>query len=254
MILCGSCVGGKTGRFSPRQKGGCAPVMRRVNLIRVERSRLEELKTRLGHEDTPRVYTDKSVLVRELYWRRLGALLAMSEATKRDRVLDFGGGNGVLLPTLSHVYREAVCVDLRTEMAEELVRSEDLSNVAVRAGEIATLGLPEGHFDTIIANAVLEHVLELEPLVRELRRLLVTGGELLVSAPSENSFYQLGRRVFGYTKPRDHYHTAAFVERTVSRQLPLARSRYFPLNAAAVAVFSLARFVKPAGAGREPST
>jgi 2-polyprenyl-3-methyl-5-hydroxy-6-metoxy-1,4-benzoquinol methylase len=212
---------------------------------------MEDLVARLGHEDTPRTYIDRSIFVRELYWRRLGALVASSRAQPRDRVLDFGGGNGVLAPTLSRLYGEVVCVDLRTEMADELVRSDGLSNVSVRAGDLAALGLPNDHFDTIIANAVLEHILELEVLVSEFHRLLVPGGELLVSAPSENHFYELGRRVFGYTKPHDHHHTAVFVERTVARQLPLTRSRYFPLNVPWLAVFSLARFVKPASAGQE---
>ncbi|OGO49343.1 MAG: hypothetical protein A2148_00070 [Chloroflexi bacterium RBG_16_68_14] len=205
---------------------------------------MEALVARLGHEDTPRVYNDRSVLVRELFWRRLGALLSLSRAAARNRVLDFGGGNGVLAPTLSRLYREVVCVDLRTEIVEELVRSEGLANVSVHAGELAALGLPADHFDTIIAADVLEHIRWLEPLVGELHRLLAPGGELLVSAPSENRFYELGRRVFGYTKPEDHYHPAAFIEATVTRRLPLSRRRYFPVDIPWLGAFSLARFIK----------
>lgn len=205
---------------------------------------MEALIARLGHDDTPRVYTDRSVLVRELFWRRLEALLSLSQPPARERALDFGGGNGVLAPTLSRLYREAVCVDLRTEMVEELRRSDGLGNVTALAGDIMSLALASDHFDTIIAADVLEHIEELPPLIAELRRLLKPGGELLVSAPSENRFYELGRRVFGYTKPDDHYHPASYIEATVARQLPLARKRYFPLNAPLLGVFLLARFVK----------
>ena len=204
---------------------------------------MEEMVGRLGHEDTPRVYNDRNVLVRELFWRRLDALLALSRS-ERGRVLDFGGGNGVLTPTLSRLYREVVCVDLRTEMAEELVRAGELTNVSVRAGRLAELHLPDGHFDTIIAADVLEHIAELEALVDEMYRLLAPGGELLVSAPSENRFYTLGRRVFGYTKPDDHYHSAAFIEETVTQRLLRAQRRYFPVNVPLLAVFALGRFVK----------
>lgn len=218
--------------------------MSRVAVVRMERSRMEALVARLGHDDSPRVYHDGNPLVRELFWRRLGALLALSRAPRRDRVLDFGGGNGVLAPTLARLYREVVCVDLRTEIAEEVARSERLANVSARAGELATLGLPDGHFDTVIAADVLEHIVDLAPLVAELRRLLVPGGELLVSAPSENRFYEGGRRVFGYTKPDDHYHGASWIEETVARLLPLERRRYFPIGLRPLAVFSLCRFVK----------
>ena len=205
---------------------------------------MEELIARLGHEDTPRVYIDRNVLVRELFWRRFEVLLSLSRATRHDRVLDFGGGNGVLLPTLAGRYREVVCVDLRTEMAEEVTAGDGLANVSVRTGPLASLDLPDGHFETIIAADVLEHIRDLDTLVVELHRLLAPGGELLVSAPSENRFYELGRRVFGYTKPDDHYHAADYVERTVAGRLPMAQRRYFPLDLSVLAVFALARFVR----------
>ncbi|MEX1255196.1 MAG: class I SAM-dependent methyltransferase [Dehalococcoidia bacterium] len=219
-------------------------------VVRVERQRLEGLVARLGHDDTPRVYTDRNVLVRELFWRRLGALLSLSRAPSRARVLDFGGGNGVLMPTLSRLYDEVVCVDLRTEMAEELARADGIANAKIQAGELSSLGLPGDSCDTIIAADVLEHIVDLKALIAEFRRLLKPGGELLVSAPSENAFYELGRKVFRYVKPDDHYHTAAFIERTITDDLRLASRRYFPFNLSPLAVFSLARFVKPdSGAG-----
>ena len=213
-------------------------------VVRLPRSRMEALVARFGHDDTPRVYHDRYP-VRELFWRRLRALLALSRSP-RDRVLDFGGGNGVLLPTLARRYREVVCVDLRTEMAEEIVRTESLANVDVRPGELASLALPEASFDAIVAADVLEHISDHEALVGEFHRLLRPGGELLVSAPSENRFYELGRRVFGYTKPHDHYHPASGVEAAIARKLRLDRRRSFPLNVAPLAVFSLTRFVKEA--------
>lgn len=216
-----------------------------LKLIRVERSRMEALASRFGHEDTPRVYTDRSVLVRELFWRRLGALVSMSRCGRRGRALDFGGGNGVLLPTLSGLYGEVVCVDLRAEMAEELARAEGLLNVRTYSGELAGLGLPEAYFDSIFAADVLEHVVDLEVLAEELRRVLAPGGELLVSCPSENRFYELGRKVFRYVKPPDHLHSAADVEGIVGRSLSMDRRRYFPVNVSWLGVFSLARFVRP---------
>jgi predicted TPR repeat methyltransferase len=212
---------------------------------------MEALVSSLGHEDTPTAYIDKNGLVRELFWRRLGALLSLAAAGSRERVLDFGGGNGVLVASLSRLYKEVVCVDLRTEIVDELIRSEGLDNVTARAGELAALGLPAGHFDTIIAADVLEHIRELDTLIAEFDRLLTPGGELLVSVPSENRFYELGRRVFGYVKPDDHYHTSAFIERALSGRLRLARRRRYPLDVSWLAVFSLLRYVKPGQVAEE---
>ncbi len=219
-------------------------VTSQTSVVRLAPARMAALAERLGHHDTPTVYHDRNFLVRELFWRRFEALLRLSRPPSRTRVLDFGGGNGVLAPTLSHLYREVVCVDLRTEMAEEIARIERLSNVTARMGDITSLGLPDGQFDTIVAADVLEHIIDLDALGREFKRLLVPGGELLVSAPSENRFYELGRRVFGYTKPDDHYHAADYVEAMIARHLARAEQRYFPANVSLLAVFSLARFVK----------
>jgi 2-polyprenyl-3-methyl-5-hydroxy-6-metoxy-1,4-benzoquinol methylase len=215
-----------------------------VAVARIERSRLESLVDRKGHSDTPLVYTDRNPLVRELFWRRLGALLSLSESGPRERVLDFGGGNGVLTPTLSRLYQQVDVVDLRTEMVEELREKDGLRNVHPRAGDIFTLALPEAGFDTIVAADVLEHIIDLPPLIREFRRLLKPEGELLVSAPSENAFYELGRKMFRYTKPDDHFHPATYIAETISRELRPARCRYFPIPVAPMGVFLLQRFVK----------
>lgn len=218
--------------------------MAQTAVTRIERSQFAALIDRLGHDDTPLVYTDKNPLVRELFWRRLDALLGMSKAPTRERALDFGGGNGVLTPTLSRLYGELYVVDLRTEMAEEIKGRDSLANVRPSPGDIFELGLPDSSFDTIVAADVLEHIIELPPLVREFLRLLKPGGELLVSAPSENQFYEFGRKVFGYTKPEDHYHPASYIEQTIRLELKPASRRYFPFPVAPLGVFLLSRFVK----------
>lgn len=218
--------------------------MSKAAVARIKRSRLESLIGRLGHDDTPLVYVDRNPLVRELFWRRLDALLSLSGAKTRERALDFGGGNGVLAPTLSKLYGEVCVVDLRTEIVEELRAKDGLGNIEPCPGDIFALGLPGGSFDTIVAADVLEHIIDLLPLIREFRRLLKPGGELLVSAPSENGFYEFGRKVFGYTKPDDHYHAASHIERTILGELRPAARRYFPFRVAPLAVFLLGRFVK----------
>ena len=211
---------------------------------------LSELIAQHGYEDTPSVYTDPRLLVRELFWRRLDALLALARS-RGGRVLDFGGGNGVLLPTLARRFDEVICVDVHVAVARALLDREPLANVALREGRIESLALPAGHFDAIVAADVLEHMKELAPIARELARVLRPGGELLVSLPSENPFYELGRAVFRYRKPEDHYHAGARVVEELGRHLELRTLRWFPLNVAPLGVFLLARLTRSgAGDGR----
>jgi SAM-dependent methyltransferase len=213
---------------------------------RIDRKTMAGLIAAYGTADTPRVYTHRNRLVGELFWRSHDGMLALSQSSKRGRVLDFGGGNGVLLRELSKRFDEVVCVDLNADIAREVVRLYKLPNVQVMADDIFKLGLPDGHFDMVIAAQVLEHIPELERLAGEMKRLLAPGGELLVSAPSENRFYEQGRKLAGYTKPWDHHYDGRFIIDAVGTQLMLSRKRYFPINWEPLAVFYVLRFVKEA--------
>jgi SAM-dependent methyltransferase len=218
---------------------------------RIDRRLMEKLVAERGTPDTPRVYSDRRWLVRELFWRSHERMLALSRPASRRRVLDFGGGNGVLLPTLAGMYDTVTCIDLNTDVAEEVVRLFGLTNVELISGDIFRLSLPDNHFDTIIAASVLEHIEGLEPLTEEMARILTVGGELLGNVPSENRFYELGRRVFGYTKPPDHYHDDKYVVEVVGGHLALREKRHFPFNWSPLSVFYLLRFVKEGRGGRE---
>ncbi len=218
-------------------------------LTRIEPDAMREWVARLGHEDTPHVYSDRRALVRWLFWGRLEALMRISRPPSRGRVLDFGGGNGVLLPTLSARYDSVCCVDLRPQIAHELVRAHGLHNVEVHAGDLPTLGLAARSFDTIVASDVLEHVTPLEPVLEHFVELLVPGGEVLTTSPTENRFYELGRRVFGYVKPHDHYRDADDVDGALASRLHMTDRRYFPIDFAPLGVFTVARFCN-AGDGR----
>jgi SAM-dependent methyltransferase len=45
---------------------------------------------------------------------------------------------------------------------------------------------PDGAFQTIVSNSVLEHIPDLEPVLREAHRLLKPGGRFYFTVPSEN--------------------------------------------------------------------
>ncbi|MDP9035012.1 MAG: class I SAM-dependent methyltransferase [Myxococcota bacterium] len=210
--------------------------------VRIDRAELAELIRRSGNHGTPPQYTHHNPLVRELVWRRLETLIGLSKAPARGRVLDFGGGNGILTPTLSNLYADVVCVDLQPEMAQEVARTRNLTNVTIHRYDLSGLALPGRSFDTIVAADVLEHLTDYGAVVREFERLLSPGGELLVSAPSENLLYAAARFVFGYQKPADHFHTADGIERGVGAVLPVTKRRCFPVDTPELSFFWLMRF------------
>jgi predicted TPR repeat methyltransferase len=153
----------------------------------------------------------------------------------KDSALDFGGGNGVFLPSLSQLFNHVVCIDLDTERASKVAALFDLKNVKPITGDLNNESLLEKPVDAIVAADVLEHFKDLKKPVRSISRFLKDGGFLYTSLPTENFIYVLLRKIFGIQKPADHYHSAREVENYLSsngfkqtnrKDIPF---RFFPL-------------------------
>jgi SAM-dependent methyltransferase len=69
----------------------------------------------------------------------------------------------------------------------------------------ALRGIPDGSLDLALALDVLEHVPDLDHTVGELLRVVRPGGELIVTGPTENLFYKIGRRVAGPAYSGDYH-------------------------------------------------
>lgn len=80
------------------------------------------------------------------------------------------------------------------------------------SGDITKGQISDAPFDAIVAADVLEHFKDLSSPIDALKRWLGSDGILYTSLPTENYIYTGLRKVFGVTKPWDHYHTGYEVE------------------------------------------
>ena len=152
--------------------------------------------------------------MRRIFWQRLYLInrLISCHAQKWERCLDFGGGGGVLLPTLTQRFSLVALLDLDAAEARQVAQHYQLDNVTILQQDIVTADFQAPSFDTIIAADVLEHFHELSMPVTALHRWLSHDGLLITSLPTENWVYLMLRKLFGVTKPVDHYHTGYEVE------------------------------------------
>lgn len=162
----------------------------------------------------PTLYYSQHSAVRRFFWMRLRLIYSLMRRAPGSSAccLDFGGGGGVFLPTLSDNFRKVVCIDLENDEAKKVVEKYQLANVELVRDDIATACLVDAPFDTIVAADVLEHFRDLSFPVNALRKWLAPHGILYTSLPSENYIYVFLRKIFGITKPWDHYHSAEEVE------------------------------------------
>lgn len=115
-------------------------------------------------------------------------LLKHVNLTSEDRVLDLGCGAGTQTLMIGRQCQSIVGVDTSSEgIATAHERAKQFSgfvNADFRCGRLEDLNLPAASFDKILSFCVLEHIPNYREVLKEVERLLVPGGELVLSADS----------------------------------------------------------------------
>lgn len=158
----------------------------------------ETEKGRLDEAAFP-AYSHKNPLINWLFWQRLRKVMEHIENSQSENILDFGCGSGVMLPFLSSISKQVIAMDVDLLPIQSVQKYIPLAeNIAIKdASKINISDLPKNTFDLIIALDVLEHVSDLPKTLSELFTLLKPNGQLIVSGPTENILYQIGRKIAG---------------------------------------------------------
>lgn len=149
-------------------------------------------------------YLHPNHLARWLFWQRVTSCARFLSGFTEGACLDFGCGSGVMLPILvrafSRVYAVDPSLDAVTGFIDLWEKSGGRSLKAVSLShDLASATIPPHSLKLIVALDVLEHVEELQKTLADLALLLAPGGVLLVSGPTENWLYRLGRRIAGFS-------------------------------------------------------
>ncbi len=131
------------------------------------------------------------------YRGRLAFLLAHVQAGQR--VLDVGCGEGRFAAELTDVGARVVGVDV----AEEQLRRARAQHPELDLRLLPPHGLwplPDAYFDVVWVGETIEHVADTAAWLSEVRRVLRSGGSLLLSTPAHDPLTVLGlalsRRAF----------------------------------------------------------
>jgi 2-polyprenyl-3-methyl-5-hydroxy-6-metoxy-1,4-benzoquinol methylase len=153
-------------------------------------------------------YAHPNPIINTLFWLRLRYVMKNIEKTAPyDAVLDFGCGSGVLLPFLAKVSKKVVGVDINLEPLEKVTKYIQFPvNIGtVNLNQVDLASFPQESFNLITALDVLEHVNNLEDTLDQLMGLLKPNGRLVISLPTENIFYKIGRRLAGRNFTGDYH-------------------------------------------------
>jgi len=94
--------------------------------------------------------------------------------------------------------------------------------------------------DVILALDVLEHFESLDTILNQIHGMLKPGGQLLVTGPTENWAYQIGRRMVGFTGEY-HHQTIYDVLKEVAKQFEVQVVDQIPYL---VPLFLMAKAIK----------
>jgi len=161
-------------------------------LAEVEKGRLDEAAFP--------AYSHPNPLINWLFWQRLRKVMDyIQRPTPYEKILDFGCGSGVMLPYLASLSSHVTAMDLDLLPLQLVQKKIPLAaNIeAVDASQTQVKDLPQNTYDLIIALDVLEHVHDLPGTLTDLLALLKPEGQLIVSVPTENILYQIGRKLAG---------------------------------------------------------
>ena len=178
----------------------------------------ESERGRLDEAGFP-AYSHPNRLINWLVWQRLRtAMNYIENQAPYEKVLDFGCGSGVMLSFLAQHSRQVFALDIDLVPLERMKKHIPLpAHVQVLNGkQISVTQLNPKSFDLINALDVLEHVSDLPRTLSELLNLLKPGARLVVSGPTENTLYRMGRRFAG-PEYSGEYHERGTVE--IKREL-----------------------------------
>jgi ubiquinone/menaquinone biosynthesis C-methylase UbiE len=153
----------------------------------------------------------------EELWQRLPAQLdppdfdlrrafLVSEIRPRDRMLDLGCGAGDFTAVAAAHGATPVGVDIAEAAVERARVSHPELDFRLTSID-APLPFEDSSFDLLWASEVIEHVADTAPWLSEVRRVLTTGGRLLLTTPSHGRLRVAFGGIERFSEPLgDHLH------------------------------------------------
>lgn len=143
------------------------------------------------------------------------------------RLLDVGCGSGQLLQFMQSLGWQVDGVDFDAKAAE----NAKSKGVQVHVGDLRAQGFSDDCFDAVTMSHFIEHVHDPISLLRECRRILKPGGQLVVVTPNTESLgHRIYRNKWMHLDPPRHLHLfnmpslRSVAEKTDFAKLALATS------------------------------
>jgi ubiquinone/menaquinone biosynthesis C-methylase UbiE len=122
--------------------------------------------------------------------RFIESLINQNKQITNSKILDLGSGEGGTSVVLSEK-NSVLSLDISfIRLQRQMQNFGEVSFLQVNA-DARHLPLPDLFFDVIIVQDVIEHLIDIDLFIEELKRVLKPGGVIHLSTPNRNSFFNL---------------------------------------------------------------
>jgi len=140
-------------------------------------------------------YDSKNPLIKYLFFSRLKSALSLSDDfiidEKESNVADFGCGDCLLLKNIEDKFKNIKTYGV--DILPEILKYKKSLRADIKIADLKNTGFDADFFDAIFCLDTLEHFEDLSDPIGEISRVLRKDGILVVSLPTENLVYKLGR-------------------------------------------------------------
>ncbi len=173
-------------------------------------------------------YYSKNKSVKSIFFKRFEKAIALLKENNINSILDVGCGDGIFTNILKNKenYKEVVGVDYNKNI-ESL--NKVYKNIKFIRADLYKLNLDK-KFDAVTCLDVLEHFENVNIVLNRIDSVLRTGGYLVVSGPTENFLYKLGRLITKGTFSQEtgpgagkHYHNIKQLDKIFQKRYKLLK-------------------------------
>ncbi|HEX9979471.1 MAG TPA: class I SAM-dependent methyltransferase [Flavobacterium sp.] len=157
-------------------------------------------------------YAHKNPLIDFIFWKRveIAAGFIETKAKGKANILDFGCGTGVLSYKMAQSGHQVLALDLDltpVNLLRDGIKYPD--NITFKEGDFLNMDFSGQSFDFIVALDVLEHIpLDVLPVyLKKFNSILNPEGSIIISGPTENILYKIGRKLAGSDFTGEYHET-----------------------------------------------
>jgi len=164
-------------------------------------------------------YNSSFSLVKNLFWNRINCSISLGKIDDNKIILDIGCGIGYLLQAIR---RENEKCELNGIDFNVNVKSLSIQKCKIKIEDASKLSFEDNYFDIVYALDVLEHINEVETAIKEIQRVLKPKGKLIITGPTESTFYKFCRFLIKGTFSEEkgpgtgiHFHTIYTLDKKI---------------------------------------